>query len=216
MKISSLPTFSTKMLKRERKGTNPAPQNARSGLLKVLFGAFFGGCMLLCPIELFLFGTLTHACSLPVAVAVYYLCTERVKSPADAPLSPLLSSSLVLAWLGIMYCIKSADQTLINWSMLVGMAVSSVLFVVNGAPHFNDIQGVVCSGFTTVASAAPALLPPHSIATVLSLMVFSWYALSFAVAAATQQPRKQPEPIGAIASLLGLSKHPSSTEDKKS
>lgn len=69
--VSSLPTLSSKMLKRDKKDTHLKSTNQFTQSLKVGSGVAFLALMCSIPIELFLFGTICHVLSLPVGCGLF-------------------------------------------------------------------------------------------------------------------------------------------------
>jgi len=69
--VCKLPTFSSKMLKRDKTDTILKSESSFSQTVKAALALLFLGVMCSYPIELFLFGTLLHACSLPIGWFVY-------------------------------------------------------------------------------------------------------------------------------------------------
>ena len=71
LKICKLPTFSSKMLKKNKPDTHLRSRSPVTLALKVVGASLTLVAMVTTPIELFLFGTICHACSLPFGWFVY-------------------------------------------------------------------------------------------------------------------------------------------------
>ena len=69
--VCQLPTFSSKMLKKNKTDTHFRNRNYLTATAKGITTILVATCLVMFPVKLFFFGTVCHACSLPVGWFVY-------------------------------------------------------------------------------------------------------------------------------------------------